>query len=161
MSMYNLSEYSSDYSDTTGSLWFYLKDEATNFDNNIVNTNNFQPFVYKTKLMGNTVHYPVQNNNNGILKNPAIVVRLMDLDNFWRSLEMSLINCKFELELRWTKHCVLSVLGNENDNVNADSNNVIFPIKDTKLYAPVVTLSTKDNQKLSKLLSKGSEKSVY
>ena len=161
MSMYNLSEYSSDYSDTTGSLWFYLKDEATNFDNNIVNTNNFQPFVYKTKLMGNTVRYPVQNNNNGILKNPAIVMRLIDLDNFWRSLEMSLINCKFELELRWTKHCVLSVLGNENDNINADSNNIIFPIKDTKLYAPVVTLSTKDNQKLSKLLSKGSEKSVY
>ena len=100
MSMYNLSEYSSDYSDTTGSLWFYFKDEATNFDNNIVNTNNFQPFVYKTKLMGNTVRYPVQNNNNGILKNPAIVLRLTDLDNFWRSLEMSLINCKFELELR-------------------------------------------------------------
>ena len=38
---------------------------------------------------------------------------------------------------------------------------VIFTIKDTKLYVPVVTLSGKDNQKLSKLLSKGFERSVY
>ena len=45
--------------------------------------------------------------------------------------------------------------------IDTNSNNIIFPIKDTKLYAPVVTLSAKDNQKLSKLLSKGSERSVY
>ena len=37
--MYNLVEYSSDYSDTTGSLWFYSKDEATNFNTNIANDN--------------------------------------------------------------------------------------------------------------------------
>ena len=42
-----------------------------------------------------------------------------------------------------TKHCVLSVLGNENDNANADSNNVVFTIKDTELYVPVVTLSAR------------------
>ena len=45
--------------------------------------------------------------------------------------------------------------------IDTNSNNIIFPIKDTKLYVPVVTLSAKDNQKLSKLLSKGSERSVY
>ena len=39
---------------------------------------------------------------------------------------MPLINCKAELKLRWTKHCVLSVLGKENDNDNADSNKIIF-----------------------------------
>ena len=47
------------------------------------------------------------------------------------------------------------------DNANANSNNVIFTIKDIKLYVPVVTLSANDNQKLSKLLSKGFERSVY
>ena len=47
------------------------------------------------------------------------------------------------------------------DNANANSNNVTFTIKDIKLYVPVVTLSANDNQKLSKLLSKGFERSVY
>ena len=41
MLMYSLIEYSSNYSETTGSLWFYSKDEATNFNANIANTNNF------------------------------------------------------------------------------------------------------------------------
>ena len=45
------------------------------------------------------------------------------------------------------------------DNVNG--NNIIFTIKDTKLYVPVVTLAARDNQKLSKRLSKGFERSVY
>ena len=74
---------------------------------------------------------------------------------------MLLINCRVKLKLRWTKHCVLSVLVNENNNANVDSNNTIFAIKDTKLYVPVVSLSAKDNQKLSKLLSKGFERLVY
>ena len=48
-----------------------------------------------------------------------------------------------------------------NDNTNANYNNIVFTIKDTKLYVAVVTLSAKDNKKLSKLLSKGFERSVY
>ena len=55
----------------------------------------------------------------------------------------------------------LSVFGNENDNADADSNNIIFTIKDKRLYVSVITLSAKDNQKLSKLLSKGFERSMY
>ena len=46
-------------------------------------------------------------------------------------------------------------------NFNNNANNIIFTIKDTKLYVPVVTLSARDNQKLSKLLSKLFERSVY
>ena len=42
--MYNLIEYSSNHSERTGSLWLYSKDEATNFDNNIANTDNFKSF---------------------------------------------------------------------------------------------------------------------
>ena len=50
----------------------------------------------------------------------------------------------------------------ENDvNDNNSANNIIFTIKDTKLYVPVVTLSAKENQKLSKLFNKGFERSVY
>ena len=56
----------------------------------------------------------------------------------------------------------MSVAGNENNiNENANANNIIFTIKGTKLYVPVVTLSPRNNQKLSKLFSKGFERSVY
>ena len=44
MPMYNLIEYSSNHSETTRSLWFHSKDEATNFNNNIENTDNFKSF---------------------------------------------------------------------------------------------------------------------
>ena len=83
---------------------------------------------------------------NEVLRNSTISVPLKFLSNFWRSLEMSLINCKVELKHEWTKYCVLSV----DDNVNG--NNISFTIKETKLYVPVVTLTAWDNQKLSKLL---------
>ena len=72
---------------------------------------------------------------------------------------MPLINCKVELKLKWTKYCVLSAKGNDNDNDNA--NNIFFTLTDTKLHVPVVTLSARDKQKLSKIPSKGSERSVY
>ena len=56
---------------------------------------------------------------------------------------MPLINCKVEIKLRWTKYCVLSVACADNTNDN-DSDNIIFTIKDTKLYVPVVSLSSRD-----------------
>ena len=57
----------------------------------------------------------------------------------------------------------MSAAGNENesDNHNNNTYDIIITIKDTKLYVPVVTLSARENQKLSKLLSKGFERSVY
>ena len=72
---------------------------------------------------------------------------------------MPLINCKIELKPKWKKYCVLTAAGN--DNTNSNHNNIIFTIKDTKLYVPLVTLSVRDSHKLSKLLNKGFEKSVY
>ena len=101
--MDNVIEYSSNYSETTGSLWFYSMDEATNFNADIVNTDDFKSFKYKAKLLGNTAAQPAPNAANGILRNAAIVVPLKYLSNFWRSLEMPLINCKVELKLRWAK----------------------------------------------------------
>ena len=157
--MYNLLEYSSNYSDTTGSLWFYSKHEAINFNADIRINAIFKSFMYKTKLVGETEAQPAPNNKNGILKNTAIAVPLKYLSDFWRSLEMSLINRKVELKLECTKHCILVVAGNYNSDGSPD--NIVFTIKDTKLCAPIVTLSAKENRKLSKLLSKGFERSVY
>ena len=68
---------------------------------------------------------------------------------------MPLINCTLELKRKWTKYCVLSVANNENKiSEDANANNIIFTIKNTKLYVLVVTLSAKINQKLSNLLAK-------
>ena len=88
MPMYNLIEYSSNYSEATGSLWFYSKNEAVRFNANVANDNNFKSSKYKAKLLGNTEADRV----NAILKNAAIAAPLKYLSNFWRSLEMSLIN---------------------------------------------------------------------
>ena len=110
MLMYNLIEYSSNYFETTGSLWFYSKDETTNFNANIADDNNFKSFNYETKLLGNTE----ADRANEILENATIAVSLKYLSNSWRSLEMPLINCKVELKVRWTKYCVLTAAGADN-----------------------------------------------
>ena len=158
MQMYILIEYNSKYSEATGSLWFYSKDEATNCNADIVNNDDFKSFKYKAKLIGNTI----AKGANGILENATAAVPLKFLSNFWRSLEIPLNNCEVELTLKWKKYCVLSVASNGNDiNNNDNANNIIFTINDTKLYVPVVTLSTRDNTKLSKRHSKGFERSVY
>ena len=73
------------------------------------------------------------------------------LTSFWISLEIPLINCKVELKPKWTKYCGLAA----NSANNADPYDIIFTIKDKKLYVLAVTLSEKDKQKVSKLLSKG------
>ena len=72
--------------------------------------------------------------NNGVFKNVKIAVSLIYLTDFWRSLEMPLINCKIHLKLNWSKDCVMSTI--------ADTT---FKIIKRKLYVPIVTLSYKDN----------------
>ena len=119
-------------------------------------------FKYKDRLSEIAIAQAAPNAANGILKSATIAVPLKYLSNFWRSLEISLINCEVELKLRWTKHCVLSVAGTGIDNGNNDNNHIIFTVKDKKLLCvPVVTLSARDNQRLSKRLSKGFERLVY
>ena len=95
---------------TSGSLWNYLRDEI-NYDINENNNNNKRInnnkttagkyFKYKTKIIGNTP------NDNDIL-DADIVVPLKYLSNFWRSLDLPLINCERELYLKWSKNCVIS-----------------------------------------------------
>ena len=67
-------------------------------------------------------------------KRVKIAVPLKYLSNFWRSLEMPLINCKVELSLKWYERYLLNA-----------ANTVTFTITDAKLYVPIVTLSTEDN----------------
>ena len=117
---------------------FYSKDEAPNFNSDIAITNNFKSLEYKTNLSGNTVAQPTPNHVKGILKYAKTAVLSKYLCNFWRSL-------KIELKLKWRKYFVLS--SNDNDNVkdNDNANNIIFTVKDTKLYFQVATLSARNN----------------
>ena len=74
-----------------------------------------------------------------------VVVPLIYLSNFFRSLEMPLINCEIKLNLTWKKECVLSTAADE----------AAFIINDTKLYVPVVTLSKEDNKDFIEQQNKG------
>ena len=105
MPMYNLLEYSDNYSMTSGSLWNYYRDEINddeyeNDDNgNKINNNETttsKSFKYKTKVIGSTP-------NNASRLNAEVVVLLKYLSNFWRSLDLPLINCEIELDIRWEK----------------------------------------------------------
>ena len=144
--MYKLIEYSDNYSDASGSLWKFKRDEvpANNADLSI---NNSHSFKYKEALVGKTANH----NYGSFVKDTKIVVRLKLLSNFWRSLEMQLINCRVYLELNWIKDSILSSAG---DSAN-------FDITDVKLHVPIVTLSTKDSVKLTKQLSEGFKRYVY
>ena len=88
MPMYNLIEYSENYSDTSESLWQFKRDEAS-ANNADLTTNNSKSFEYKAVLVGKTADAA---NNNSFVKNTKIIVPLKYLSNFWRSLEMLLIN---------------------------------------------------------------------
>ena len=80
---------------------------------------------------------------------------------FFRSLEVPLINYKIHLELNWNNNCVIygahTYAGGNNDN----GRETTFQITSTRFYLPVVTLSTKDNVNLTKQLDKGFKRSVY
>ena len=79
----------------TVSLWFYSKDKVANLNSHIVSTDTFKSFKCKAKLLRDTD----TDGANPILTNTMIAVSLKNYGNFWRSLEMPLINCKVELKL--------------------------------------------------------------
>ena len=100
--------------------------------------NNSSSYKYKSSFI---------TDRNGV----KIAVPLKYLSNFWRSLEIPLINFKVEISLSWIENCILTSL----------AGNSTFTITDAKLYVPVVTLLIEDNAKLTKLLSDGFKRSVY
>ena len=130
MPMYNLIEYSDNYSKTSGSLWQYCKDiPAVNNNGAIVGFNGANAtdsFNFKTKITGQT-------NNDGRI-DVEIMVPLKYLSNFWTTLEMLLINCEVELILEWSANCVISY-------TNVANQVPAFTITGKNPYVPVVTLS--------------------
>ena len=147
MPMYNLIEYSDNYQDSSATLYQYKRDEPPEADPIAdLTANNSSSFKYKVNLLGN------RNVVGGIVKlNVKVVVPLKYLRNFFRSLELPLINCKIKLNLTWKKECVLST----------DAGDAVFIINDTRLYVPVVTLSKEDNKNFIEQENKGFQRSIY
>ena len=163
MSMYNLLEYSKNYKNTTQSWWNYYRDEPNSDtdNNNITHTIlNSKSFDYKANFISNVTH-------NNLTKNDVkIVIPLKYISNFWKNLNMPLINCEVELMLSWFKNCVL--IDKSTRKVNYanppiiyeidNPENATFQITDTKLYVPVVTLSKENDIKLLEKLKSGFKK---
>ena len=84
------------------------------------------------------------------IQDVEIIVPLKYLSNFWRTLEIPLINCEVNLTLTWSATCVISSATGETK----------FKITETKLYVPVVTLSTQDNAKLLQQLKSGFKRTI-
>ena len=137
MPMYNLIEYNDDYSKISGSLWQYYKDEP---NDNIADSDSLKS---KVKRTGKT-------NADRNTKNVEIIVPLNYLSNFWRTLVIPLINCEVNLLLTWSRDSVIT------NSTGAEK----FAITETKLYVPVLTLSTKDNAKLLQQLKSGFKRTI-
>ena len=146
MPIYNLIEYSDNYQDSSATLYQYKLDEPPEDDAVAeLTVNNSSSFKYKVNLLGNPVL-----DDNITKRSVKVAVPLKYLSNFFRSLEMPLINCKIKLNLTWKKECVLST----------DAGNAVFITNDTKMYVPVVTLSKKDNKDFIEQQNKGFQRSI-
>ena len=163
--MYNLLEYSKNYEKTSGSLFNYYRDEPneaeTANDNGAINIpiRNSKSFDYKTKIIGSL------DAGEDEKEDVAFAIPLIYLGNFWRSLDIPLINCEITLILSWYKECVL--VGRAFRGPPAAAANLInsptnakFEITDCKLYVPVVTLSAKNDNVLLEQLKSGFKRSI-
>ena len=125
-------------------MWQYSKDIPAVVNNdaivNFTNNNLTDSFNFKVKMTGQT--------GDNRTKNIEIMVPLKYLSNFWRTLEMPLINYEINLMLTWSSSCNIV-------SANVANKNAAFAITDTKLYVPVVNLSTQDNAKLLEQLNSG------
>ena len=138
MPMYNLLEYGDNYVDSSGSLWQFKRDEQNMNGKNLadVTITVSLSFKYKPNFLKDLNSKNVAANANPniidahrLFTNIKIAVPLKYLSNFFRSLEMPLINCKIHLKLNWTKNCVMSTVGENDDKT--------FQITSTKLYVPM------------------------
>ena len=176
MPMYNFLDNSKNYSKTTGSLWNYYRDELTDDtnDNNNPNKNaiNTESFKYKTGITGSTYNVDaiINNDAGNQVDNPnydasksgkkevEIAIPLEYLSNFWRTLNIPLINCKVPLILTWSENLEKRVI--INTWRDASLTNATFKITDTKLYVSVVTLSTENDKTLLEQLKTGFKRTI-
>ena len=123
MPIFNLIEYSKNYSKTSATLWNYYKDIS------IYPITNSESFKYKTCIIGRIA-------NNGNTKEVVFSVSLKHLSNFWRTLDMSLINCEVFLTLTWSQNCVLADMTTRDaegkNRVIVAPTDATFKITDTK-----------------------------
>ena len=171
MPIYNLLEYSKDYRKTTERWWNYYRDEPSN-----PLSSNSEPFKYKTSITENTynVDKKITDDDGNEVDNPKydankvgkneteVVIPLKHLSNFWRSLNIPLINCELELILTWSKNCILADM-----TVDAAGNPAIvattgleLKITDTKLYVPVVSLPKENDIKVLEQLKSGFKRTI-
>ena len=134
---YNLIEHTDNYAKTSGSLWQYYRHEPND------NLTYSKSLKSKIKITG-------KSSAAGNEKDVEIMVTLKCLSNFLRTLEMLLNNCEVNLILTWSSTCVIT------NSTGAGT----FQITDTKLYVPVVTLSTQDNSKILQQLKSGFKRTV-
>ena len=113
----HLLEYNKNYKKATGSLWNYYRDQPSDplFSNS-------ESFKYETSITGNyyNIDEKITNYDGNEVDNPKyganevdetdVAIPLKHLSNFWRSLNIPLINCAVELILIWSKNCVLAYM---------------------------------------------------
>ena len=171
MPIHNLLEYSKNYRKTIGSVYNYYRDELSDDadDNNFYNIKvvNSNTFKYKNKITGNIYNVNAGTQGYDVNKNGTqeaeLAIPLKYLGNFWRALNIPLINCEVSLELIWDKNCVITSLeqrdigGGNRDNAPTGAT---LAINDCKLYLPAVTLSKDDEIKLLTNLKSGFKRKI-
>ena len=150
---------------TSVSLWNYYRDEPnSSADNNKTHSIlDSKSFDYNANFMENGMTH-----DNLTRHDFKIVIPQKHLSNFWRNLNVPLINCEVELIFIWLKNCVLINKSRRDADYDADpivyeihnSEKGIFQIADPKLYVPVVTLSKENDIKLLEQLKLGFKKII-
>ena len=169
---YNLIKYSDNCSKTEEILWNYYRDKLSDsanknndagdyrINNNKTTTTKY--FEYKTQIIGST---PADNNTLWA----EVVVPLKYLSNFWRSLDLLLINCEIELDLSWSRKCVISEISRtaaiaanppNPAREKTKTNSATFQIISPKLYIPVNTLSISDNIEFLENINPGFKRTI-
>ena len=146
-------------------MFNYYRDEPNETeignDNGAINISirNSKSFNYKSKILGTLAAGELEKDE------VEIAIPLKYLGNFWRSLDMPLINCEITLVLSWYKECVLVGRAHRGPPAAAPAfitfpENAKFEITDCKLYVPVVTLSAENDNKLLEQLKSGFRRSI-
>ena len=126
-------QYIKNYLKRSGTLWNYYRDISTD------PITNSESFKYKTRTTRKTA-------NNGNIKDVGFSVPLKYLSNFWKTLDMPLINCEVNLILTWPKNCFLTdtATGDADPDANPPveaintPTNATFALRDCKFHVPVV-----------------------
>ena len=159
--LHNLLNYSKNYRKTTGSLFNYYRNGGA-VGNISYSIKNSKSFDFKTSITGKL------EGNNVEKHDVETVVSLKYLSNFWRTLNIPLINCEVYLVLIWSENCVLTSKATREADSDADPavagidnpKNAVFTITDCKLYVPAVTLSAENDNKLLEQLKTGFKRTI-